>query len=153
MTAWILSLMLILQPKAPWAETYNQTAQAISDASESEPLFKGENGKEKTAVLLISLAWFESRFDPNAIGDKGKSYGLYQQQGMGELSDPKVATMVAIQQIKISFRVCINKPLDERLGWYTNGGPDCEKDKTKAKHRMLKAFWLLKTYPNPRITQ
>jgi len=145
--AWIYFLMVLLQPKAPWKDTYELTAIAIGDASESNPLFSGQNGIVKTAAVLISLAWFESRFDPNALGDKGKSHGLFQQQGMGDLSDPKVATVVALQQIKISFRICSNKRIEEKLGWYAAGGPDCERGLVQSKHRMLKAFWLVQKYP------
>ena len=39
---WILSLMLTLQPKAPWADTYESTAESIATVVESEaPLFAG----------------------------------------------------------------------------------------------------------------
>ena len=142
MMQWILSLMLLLQPDAPWKDDYENVASAINEASESKPLFAGDNGKRKTAALLVSLAWFESRFDRKAIGDKGKSFGLYQQQGMGELFDAKIASMVAVEQIKISFRICSNRPIEERLGWYAAGGPNCQFGLLKSKHRMLKAFWL-----------
>lgn len=147
MVSWILFLMLMLQPNAPWKDTYENTAKAIAEHSEKNPLFDGEKGKTKTAALLVSLAWFESRFNQKAIGDKGKSFGLYQQQGMGAIADAEVATRVAIQQIKTSFRICSNRPIEEKLGWYAAGGPTCNNGIKESRHRMLKAFWLVEKFP------
>lgn len=147
MTQWILSLLLLLQPVAPWKDEYESVARAIDEASSANPIFDGQSGKEKTAAVLVSLAWFESRFNSKAVGDHGKSFGLYQQQGHGEISDPFIASKVAIEQIKISFRVCSNKPIEEKLGWYAAGGNTCDGGLRESRHRMLKAFWLVNNYP------
>ena len=152
MIQWILSLMLLLQPTAPWKDTYEQTATSISQASKKYPIFQGPKGTEETATLLISVAWFESRFNPKAVGDHGKSFGLYQQQlhvGLDKeaLFDTDVATKVAIDQFKVSFRVCRNRPIEEKLGWYAAGKDDCERGLQESRHRMLKARWLFKNHP------
>jgi hypothetical protein len=147
MIQWILFVMLMLQPNAPWKDTYAETAKAIAEVSHTNPLFEGEKGEQKTAALFVSLAWYESRFNPKAIGDHGKSFGLYQQQGHGEISDSRVATEVAYNQIKTSFRVCNGKPIEDRLGWYAAGGPTCDYGLRESRHRMLKAFWLVGKFP------
>ncbi len=148
MIAWILSLLIIAQPIAPWRDNYENVARGIASAvEENEPLFKGDNGREKTAALLVSLAWYESRFDVFATGDKGKSHGLYQQQRMGNLSDPKEATVVAIGQLRLSMRICRGRVTEELLGWYAAGGEGCDRGLRESRHRVMKAFWLLRNHP------
>ena len=153
MFAWILSLMIAMQPNAPWRDSYESTAQAIAKVvAEEEPLFAGEMGREKTAAVLVSIAWFESTFDPHATGDHGRSHGLYQIQGKGELSDPVDATRAALSLVRASFRVCRARTMDERLGWYAAGGNDCERGLRESRHRLLKAKWLVKNHAPPAAT-
>lgn len=150
MITWVLAFMLYLQPNAPWISTYQATAISIVNAvANSKPLYKGKYGKEKTIVLLVSLAWFESRFNTMALGDHGQAHGLYQQHDHGPLSDATEATNVAIQQIRISFKICKNNKANERLGWYAAGGSDCTRGLQKSRHRILKAEWLFKKFPPP----
>lgn len=150
MTAWILALMVAMQPTAPWRSTYDDTAKAIAQVvAEQEPLFAGELGREKTAAVLVSLAWFESTFKPGAVGDKGASHGLYQVQGHGDLTDPIDATRAALGMVRASFRVCRAQPVNEWLGWYAGGGPDCTRGLRESRHRMARAIWLVKRYPPP----
>lgn len=150
MTAWLLSLMILLQPVAPWRSTFETTAQAIDKAVAQEvSLFPGAHGRERTAVLLVSLAWFESRFDTKATGDHGAAHGLYQQHDHGKLEDPFEATIMAFQQIRISMRACRSRPMEEMLGWYAAGGKDCNRGLKESRHRVLKSVWLIKNHPFP----
>lgn len=150
MVAWIISMMVLLQPSAPWKDSYESTAIAITQAvSQETPLFDGIHGRERTATLLVSLAWFESRFDTKALGDHGQAHGLYQQHDHGVLDEPFMATIIAIQQIRISSRICKSKPLEEMLGWYAAGGNDCNRGLKESRHRVLKALWLFRNYPPP----
>jgi hypothetical protein len=140
--------MILLQPNAPWKDSYETTAQAITKAVAQElPLFSGERGRERTAALLVSLAWFESRFNKNAVGDHGAAHGLYQQHDHGTLEDPFEASVVAIQQMRASSRICKSRPIEEMLGWYAAGGNDCNRGLRESRHRVLKAFWLFKNHP------
>lgn len=69
---WVLSLMLKAEPAAatsPWRSTYESTAVAIAEVADAWPLFAGADGVERTAAVLVSVAWFESRFQPDAVGD------------------------------------------------------------------------------------
>ncbi len=152
MTAWILALMIVMQPRAPWRATYEATATAIADVVEaSPPLFAGELGREKTAALLVSLAWFESTFRPDALGDHGEAHGLYQVHGRGELADPHEATEVALELVRLSFTACRARPVEERLAWYAGGGFDCSAPSAAAlrasRHRVLRAMWLVRHEP------
>ena len=139
--AWIVSLMIGLQPTAPWGDSYESTARGIYEGAKVEPIFQGESGLRRTIALDVALSWFESRFDPNAVGDGGKSRGLYQIQFSGESESVTHQTIRANRMIRESFRVCWARPLEERLGWYASGGPNCSREGglKASRHRMMKA--------------
>ena len=155
MNAWILIAMIALQPRAAWRESYAETAQAIADVAEESPLFDGATGRAKTAALLVSLARFESNFQPGAVGDHGKSRGLFQVQGHGTLDEPHDAARAAVAELRASLRVCRKRPLEERLAFYAGGGPaphdadgcpvndDAVK---KSRHRVALALWIFSKY-------
>lgn len=152
---WVLSLMLLLQPAAvtPWASTYEQTATAIAEAAQDSPVFMGEKGASRTAALLVAVAWHESRFDQQALGDctAGKpktrtacaSWGLFQMNkhnfvvpGEFALGDPAIASREALRMVRISFRVCRGRPLDEQLAWYAAGNRGCDRGLRESRNRM-----------------
>lgn len=142
----ILTIMVALQPNAPWKDSYEKTAIGIYEGAQLQPIFSGEYGLQRTIALDLSLAWFESRFNPAALGDKGKSWGLYQFQGQGKPEDVKSQTVIANRMILQSFKVCKAKALDERLGWYAAGGNDCERGLRESRHRMGKAQWIFRKW-------
>lgn len=149
LAAWVLGFMLLLQPRAPWRATYENTAAAIAKGAELAPVFDGDDGVARTAALDAAIAWFESRFDPRALGDHGRSHGLYQVQGHGELEDPLDQTILANAMIRSSFDVCRKHPLEERLGWYAAGGNDCERGLRESRNRIGLAMRLFKKHPPP----
>lgn len=137
--AWILSLMLSLQPAAPWREDYYHVAKGILEGAKAIPVFSGQHGVFRTIALNVSLAWHESRFNRYARGDQGKSWGLFQYQNHGTPEDAAEQTKQANRLILQSFRVCKDKPLNERLGWYAAGGNGCERGLRESRNRMNKA--------------
>lgn len=152
MTAWILSLMVMLQPAAPWRASYEVTAAAIDRAAHAAPLYAGDEGIERTAADLVALTWFESRFDPNAIGDHGRSLGLAQigvsnlnalRLGRDALFDIDANLRAALQLMKISHLVCRVRPKEERLSHYASGGGDCVHGTRESVHRTKLAARLL----------
>lgn len=153
MTAWLLSIMLFLEPAPPWKASYEETAKAIVDGAKQVPLFDGPMAVERTIALDASLAWFESRFNPNAIGDHGKSRGLYQVQYIGPDEGVTAQTVRANRMMLQSFKICSKRPLEERLAWYASGGNGCDREGgiRASKHRMLKAFWLFRKFPTNQI--
>jgi hypothetical protein len=148
MIAWVLSLMLILQPEAPWKTTYESTATTIVQKATATPIKGDSKGGAYTAVILVSLAWFESRFDPEAHNPKdpgGGSYGLYQASRV-PIPDVAAQTDQALGMIRQSFKACAALPVEKRLSWYTTGGPVCVPTK-ESTHRMGLAMRLLKEHP------
>jgi soluble lytic murein transglycosylase-like protein len=153
LTSWILSLMMVLQPQAPWIDTYGATAAAIDQAvSEEASIFPDPDGRAKTAALLVALAWAESTFKPTARGHGGVR-GLYQIGGRGDLSDPLKASRVAIELIRESFRLCAARPVNERLAVYAAGGTSCKDPGAealkKSRYRVWKGLSLVKERPPP----
>ena len=147
---WALSLMQVLQPEAPWKATYENTANAIVSIAVEHPLNLADKPIERTIALLVSLSWFESRFDPNAHNSKdpgGGSYGLYQASRK-PLASVEEDTENALQLIRQSFKLCTGLPPDKLLSWYTTGGPKCFPTK-ESTHRMALANRLLKEHPAP----
>lgn len=147
MIAWVLTLMVYLQPVAPWRDNYETIAKGIVRGASEEPVFTGESGVYRTLALDVSLAWFESRFDANAVGDHGRSRGLFQVQAKEVSADPYLQTLQANRMIRESFRVCARRTLEEKLGWYAAGGNGCDKGLRESRHRVLKAQWLFKKFP------
>lgn len=167
--SWVLSLMLQVQPKAPWLNTYKASAEAISKAAQKYPLFVGEDGERKTAALLVSLGFFEGALKPDAKGDckekfsnglckpgsRPQSYCMFQihetnHEGLGVtkedlLNNIDLCTETAVKLLKRSFQICSSVPVEEKLRWYAGGGDVCTSDNDaikKSKHRILKAIWL-----------
>ncbi len=135
---WVLGIMTRAQPQSGWTKTYGETAEAIADAANEDPVFSGELGAYRTAALLTAIALHESSFRRDAIGDHGRSFGLYQVQpgtakleggwedvNMMDLQTPRVASKVAVALVRRSLRACHERPLDERLAWFAGGGPKC----------------------------
>jgi hypothetical protein len=158
---WVLAVMFKMQPtNAPGVlHSYAETSEAIAQASSEFPLFKGEDGPRKTAALLLAIAWYESRFNPTAIGDHGQSVGLFQIQIAtakelhsdvtgNMLLSPRDAAPIALAVIRESYRVCGRAGWDEKLGWYAAGGNGCkDAGKQKSIHRMHMAERIRKNYP------
>jgi hypothetical protein len=161
MHLWILSLMLGLQPRAPWLATYEDTAKAIAQVVAAEtPLFTGDRGREKTAAVMVALAWAESRFNPVAVGDHGLSVGLFQMSGANLpspegyrradiLGHPIAASEVALHMLRQSFAICAARPLNERIAWYASGDSYCQRGQSESRYRINLGMRAFAKYPPP----
>ena len=145
-TLYIVSIMLTLQPIAPWKDRYVEIANEIQVGAEREPVFSGAYGVQRTLALDIAVAWFESRFNPDAIGDNGRARGLYQVHYHGPDEPVREQTERANRMMRASFKVCARRAIEERLGWYAAGGNGCERGLKHSRHRMGLAEKLFKTY-------
>jgi hypothetical protein len=172
-TKWILTLMLAIQPKAPWLATYEKTADALATASVEHPLFEGEDGR-KTAAILMSLAWFEGNFKQDAQGDCGlgktdaktgmcvkdarphsfctfqineSNFTRFGVKKADILSDINLCTRTALKIVQESFRNCRALPVEDRLNFYV-AGKDCTTGAKKGRHRVNYGLSLYKRSPN-----
>jgi Transglycosylase SLT domain len=148
--AWVVGLMVALEPSAPWRPTYGKTAEAIARVAETEPLFD-DHGEERTAALLVAVAWYESRLKPNAKSANGQWYCLYQVDKRWlpdpekALTDPEVCTRAAVKILRTSLEKCSSRPKDERLAMFMSGA--CDKGLADSRYRMFLASKLLKEHP------
>jgi hypothetical protein len=148
--AWVVGLMAALEPSAPWRGTYEKTAEAIARVAESEPLYE-ERGEERTAALLVAVAWYESRLKPNAKSGNGQWYCLFQvdkrhlADPQKALEDPEYCTRAGIKIIRASMQKCASRPHDERLAMFMSGA--CDKGLADSRYRMFLAAKLLKDHP------
>lgn len=152
--AWVVSLLTALEPSAPWSDTYARTAEAIAKVAESDPLFASEaDGAARTATVLVSLAWYESHFKPDARSKDGKTLCLYQVQRSSfddpkeALKDPELCTRAAMKLLHRSLGECKTRHADERLALYMSG--QCDRGGQESRYRMYLARKLLKDHPVP----
>lgn len=103
LTAWLVAAMLAWAPPARRGATYpdaresvddaqaryQQIAQAVVDVAmdpSEKPIISGSRARERTALLMLSVAYYESGFRRDvdlglgkwARGDSGHSWGLWQ---------------------------------------------------------------------------
>jgi len=147
-SARVMSMLYGLEPMGPHVPNYGEISEAIATAATEDPLFPGrEDGSELTAAILVALAWHESRFHPNAVGDNGRSFGLFQiqpptSQTKAELLLlPRTASYIAIDLIRKSFIACQKRTWSEALSWYvaSNGCPTHPVIVRKSMERMTTA--------------
>ena len=150
--AWVTGLLVALEPQAPWRDTYGRTAEAIARVAESEPLFE-EHGEERTAALLVAIAWYESRLKPTAKSANGQWFCLYQvdkrhlPDPQKALDDPEVCTRAAIKIIRASLQKCATRAPEERLAAFMSG--TCDKGLPDSRYRSFLAAKLVREHPMP----
>jgi hypothetical protein len=152
--AWVVSLLVALEPSAPWASTYEKTAEAIANAATSDPLYAREaDGEARTAALLVSLAWYESRFKPDAVSKDKRTLCLYQldKSYFGEpqkaLGDPDLCTRTALTVVRRSLEACRARAPEDRLAFFVSG--HCDRGGPDSRYRMFLAKKVLKEHPMP----
>ena len=174
---WVLAMMLAAQPNAPWRASYEKTAEAIAKVASAKPLFSERSGgADRTAALIVSVAWFEGTFRPDAEGDheclerdrerrcvrKGAPRSFCTMQvhesnfrALGvtrELltTDIEACIDAGVRMMRVSFTICRNEPEDHRLDQYATGGGGCMRPPNdEGAHRWRKGAWLFAHVPRP----
>lgn len=133
-TVW----MAALDPGHPHADL----AEAIADVATSEaPLFKGDDDRIRTAAYMTAVAWRESNFKLDALGDFGRARCAFQLHGAPKevLTDARLCTSIALERMRSSMRSCGAENL---LGIYASGKCSSEAAKRISRDRMMLARWL-----------
>lgn len=173
--AWVLALMQKAEPtyeQSPWRDTFASTATAIARAAERHPLPLGDDSAERTAAMLVGVAFYESHFQPDAEGDRPKladgTRGRARSVCAMQIHETNFAAMkvtraellgdiqrcidTGLEMLHISFSVCRAKPLERRIAHYAGGGNGCPTNgeaTSKSEHRVRKALELFKAVPPP----
>ena len=138
---WLVAAMFAWTPakesdRARYTEIASDLAAVVYDPEE-KPLYPGEDGRAKTALLLASIAAHESTFrvdveDGRARGDGGTSWCFMQLHiGSGKTvegwtgpdvtSDRKRCFRAGLHIAQESFRMCAGSPPNEMLSAYASG--------------------------------
>ena len=150
---WILVLILTMLAKepgsVPWLDMLPVEAEAIADEASARPLPGMTPGL--TAALDVVMAWHESRFNPEAVHDHGAGYGLFGTHGatLGRDVPFEVPGQVSAwhELARMSFKICADRPREDRLAWYASGDATCEKRAGLSRARIWEAVRLLRDYP------
>ena len=122
--AFVLACMLLLAPN----RDHSLLATAIAARVEVErPLFKDDAAKLKTASLVVAIAFRESSFTLDAVGDSGHSFCAMQvSDGSGGspalLHDADACVLAAWRILQWSFRICPANPVAP----YASGTNGCD---------------------------
>jgi hypothetical protein len=165
LASWVLAAMMTWVPLRSDAELtrYDAIAHDFAavalDAAE-EPPFSGDLGRAKTALLMASIASFESGYradvdDGRTTGDHGQSYCIMQVRVIGKtregyagkdlIEDRKKCMRVALRFIRESFRWCQASALEDRLSGYTVGS--CKENERFSRDRVLRDKWFWNKSP------
>ena len=151
--------MQLLVPHAPYADTFPATAAAIEKVAHEAPLYDDDDGVVRTVAELVSLSFHESHFDPRAVDKSGQSFGLTQidvsnlgnlgLKSRDELFDIETNLRAALKLMRISHRLCRQRPREDALANYASGGGTCSVPEglVASRRRMRLAATLLKNHP------
>ncbi|MGD0675189.1 MAG: hypothetical protein ABSC94_07205 [Polyangiaceae bacterium] len=144
-------------------ESIARDAVTVAFDEGETPLFAGRDGRAETALLMLSIASFESSFrktvdDGIGRGDGGRSYCLMQiRVGRGVtregwtgpqlIDDRRLCFRAALHLLHASFSACHSYPADDRLSAYASG--HCFLDAAVSRSRILRARNWWSTHPLP----
>jgi len=99
----VIHMAMAIAPGAEHTQDAHIIIQTIANMSQS---------KHEAAILLIQ-AWYESRFNKNAIGDKGKALGPWQLHRVPRevLTNLPLAARITIARLRESDTLCPAHPL------------------------------------------
>jgi hypothetical protein len=167
MLAWVpLHAHAPLESQQHVMQRYGSIARDAATVALDEreaSLFDGESGRSETALLLLSVASYESAFnarvdDGTRRGDHGRSYCLMQiRVGEGATSegwsgkqlieDRKRCFRAALHILHASFTACRRLPIDDRLSAYASGR--CFADARVSRSRVFRARSWWDTHVRP----
>ncbi len=159
LASWLVVAMTAWVPpqsdadRVRYASMAHDFAAVALDNAE-EPPFQGEFGRAKTALLMASIASWESGYradvdDGRTLGDHGSSYCIMQVRVLGKTpegwvgkdltSDRQKCFRVALRYIRESFRWCAALQQEDRLAGYTVGS--CKENERFSRDRVGRAKW------------
>jgi hypothetical protein len=120
---FVLAAMTHLAPNRDHAELANAIARVV-DAE--RPLFTNDADHRRTAAVVVAVAFRESTFVANALGDHGRSFCALQIHSSSGgtpalLSDTDSCIRAGLSMLRTSMRVCAAHP----IAWYASGPQGC----------------------------
>jgi hypothetical protein len=161
MLAWVPLHAHTAEPKEEVLTRYESIANdaaAVAYDEQESPLFSGPNGRGQTALLMLSIASYESSYkktvdDGVSLGDHGRSFCLMQiQVGDGVtregwaskdlIADRTRCFRAALHILHGSFNACHKLPMEDRMSAYATGR--CFENASVSRSRIGRAknWWL-----------
>lgn len=151
--AFLLATMLAWAPPRALAELpyYQEVAHDVADvalAADEPPVFDGADARERTAVLLLSIAYYESGFARDVDqgrrrGDSGRAVCLMQVQlRAGEsLRDRRACIALGLARVRESLALCAREAPADRLGGYVRGHCRADDPQARLRWRRAETWW------------
>lgn len=139
---FVLAAMTQLAP----GRDHNELGGAIARVADlNKPLFVNDADRRRTAALLVAVAFRESTFIADVVGDKGESFCAFQiHRSAGGtralLSDVDACVRAGFSLLRTSLRVCPKYP----VAWYASGPNGCTNERAQriSRDRMNLAAYL-----------
>ena len=143
-----ICILLWMMSLAP-GRRHEEQAMALAEViAEEPPLFADDDDRMKTASLVVSIAFSESSFRNDAVGDQGRALCMFQlwHAPRAVLTDLKLCTRLAFERLRYSLRKC---GMGNVLGIYAGGPGGCVRKKTQriSNHRLWLANRLARQVP------
>jgi len=151
--------------QARYESIARDVAAVVLDSGE-EPLFGGPGGRAQTALLMLSVASYESSYrkevdDGRGRGDRGRSYCLMQihvgngttpegWSGAELVEDRQRCFRAALHFLRGSFGICHRLPIDDRLSAYATGR--CVENASISRSRVGRARTWWEGHAPPRLS-
>lgn len=140
---FVLAAMTQLAPGRDHQVLGGAIARAVDS---NKPLFVNDDDRRRTAALLVAVAFRESTFKADAVGDHGKSFCAFQihrsSGGSPELlEDVDACARTGLTLLRTSLKVCSAHP----IAWYAAGPQGCDNQRAQkiSRDRMALAAWLV----------
>lgn len=140
---FVLAAMTQLAPGRDHTELGGAIARAVDS---NKPLFQNDADHRRTAALLVAVAFRESTFIANVVGDNGSSFCAFQihRSAGGSpalLVDVDACVRSGMGLLRTSLRVCPSHP----IAWYASGPLGCKNERAQriSRDRMNLAAYLV----------
>ena len=161
MLAWIpSSVQKSLENSENAQARYEAIARDVASVAldpDETPIFGGPGGRARTALLLLSVASFESYYrkdvdEGTRLGDHGRSYCVMQIRvgdgvtregwsGPELIADRKLCVRAALHIMRSSFGACRKLGLDDRLAAYATGRCEPGSDLSRERFGRARKWW------------
>ena len=170
-TTWLVGAMVAWVPipmqrdvdRTRYESIAHDIATVALDGTE-EPVFAGDRGREKTALLMAAIASFESGYradvdDGRTTGDHGQSFCVMQVRVLGKtgegwtgkdlIADRQKCLRAGLHRMRISFTWCKDHAVDDRLAGYTVGTCRDNEHLSRDRVQRAKAYFLRTPFTPP----
>lgn len=158
LASWLVAYMMSKSAEHPVSYYAEIARDIVAVVKEEPPLFKGPDGKVKTALVLATTMWYEGGFSPRIDHQESRHSAVCLMQvnvGRGLtwegwtarqlLGDRRKCLVAGLHIAQKSFELCQHLPEQDRLRAYASGS--CKKGKRQSRQRITEMYrWY---YANP----